>query len=190
VTLRREPSLKTLSAAFAVVLALAACSDQDPAPEPAPEPPASVPAPAPDPEAPVVDPLDALAPEVRATRDALLAAASASDWDAIGALIPDGFSSSFGGEEDHVAYYRSLDTDVAAVIVDLLEGPFAQDGDLTVWPDLHARAPFDIDDEERGALEEVYGAENVQDWIAAGAYLGWRIGIAADGEWIFLIAGD
>jgi hypothetical protein len=124
------------------------------------------------------------------TRDALLAAAMASDWDAIGALIPAEFSSSFGGDSDHVAYYRSLDTDVPAEIVELLDGPFAQAGDLTVWPDLHVRSPFEIDDEERGALEEAYGAGNVQSWIDAGAYLGWRIGIDADGEWAFLIAGD
>jgi hypothetical protein len=196
VTLRREPSLKTLSAAFAVVLALAACSDQGAAPEPAPEP-APAPAPGPEPEPPVVDPLDALDPEVRATRDALLAAARTSDWDAIGASIPTEtmFTSNFGGDEDHVAFYRGLATgtpatDIPAVIVELLEGPFAQVGEVTVWPDLHARVPFEIDDEERGALEEVYGAEDVRGWIEVGAYLGWRIGITADGEWIFLVAGD
>lgn len=127
VILRREPSLKTLSAAFAVVLALAAGSDRGTASEPASTPPA--PAPTTEPEAAIVDPLNALAPEVRTTR-----------------------------------------------------------GD--VWPDLDARVPFEIDDEERGALEAMYGAEDVRGWISEGAYLGWRIGIDAEGVWVFLIAGD
>jgi hypothetical protein len=189
-THRGEPPLARLTAVFAIVVAMAACTETAPAPAPDPVP-APAPAPAPPAPAPSPGPVDALPPAVAATRDAILAAAQADDWDAIAALIPaEDFSSNFGGEEDHVAFYRSLDQDVLAVIVGLLEGPFGTVGTDTVWPDLHARDPFVITDEERPALEERYGADFLANWEAAGSYMGWRLGIGEDGAWKFLVAGD
>ena len=199
-TLREDPPLARLSAVFAIVVAMAACADTAPsAPEePAAPPAVEEPAPAPDaaPE-PAPDPLDALTPEARATRDALLAAARADDWDAVAALIPTDtmFTSNYGGETDHVAYYRGLDEDVLAEVVLLLEAPFdfvgdIQAGEVFVWPELHARIPFAVRDDERSALAERYGAAAIAEWEAAGAYLGWRIGITRDGDWLFLVAGD
>jgi hypothetical protein len=125
-------------------------------------------------------------------RVALLAAAVAGDWDAIGALLPtDGqFTSSFGGETDHIAFYRSLEQDLTSEIVALLEGPFAQNDDFFIWPDLHVRVPFAIGDDERAESEARYGAEALEQWEGAGAYLGWRIGITSTGDWRFFVAGD
>lgn len=199
-TLREDPPLARLSAVFAIVVAMAACADTAPsAPEePAAPPAVEEPAPAPDaaPE-PAPDPLDALTPEARATRDALLAAARADDWDAVAALIPTDtmFTSNYGGETDHVAYYRGLDEDVLAEVVLLLDAPFdyvgdIQAGEVFVWPELHARVPFTIGEDERASLAERYGADAIAEWEAAGAYLGWRIGITTDGEWLFLVSGD
>jgi hypothetical protein len=129
---------------------------------------------------------------VLATRAALLEAARAGDWDAVGALIPTDtpFNSNFAGEADHIAYYRSLETDVFAEIVALLDDPFVTLDDITVWPELYARVPFAFGSDEREELEERFGAERLAEWEGAGEYLGWRIGILASGEWIFLIAGD
>jgi hypothetical protein len=193
---RGEPPLARLSAVFAVVVAMAACADTAPAPLPEPTP---VPAPAPDASAgdeavpePEPDPLAALTAEALATRDALLEAARVDDWDVVGALIPSDtlFTSNYGGDDEHVAYYRSLDEDVLAEIVLLLEGDFAQLDDITVWPELYARVPFAFGADERATLETRYGADALAEWEAAGTYLGWRIGITDAGEWIFLVAGD
>jgi hypothetical protein len=194
VTYRGEPPLARLSAVFAVVVAMAACSETAvaPAPEPVPAP-APAPAPAPEPApVPEPDPLEALPEDVLATRSALLDAARAEDWDAIEALIPTDalFTSVIDGDDDHVAYYRSLETDVLAHVVELLEGPFAVLDDITVWPELHARVPFAFGADEREDLEDRFGAERLAEWEDAGAYLGWRIGIIETGEWIFLVAGD
>ena len=191
---RGEPPLARLTAVFAVVVAMAACSDTALTPEPEPAP-APAPAPAPDPEptpVPEPDPLDSLPAEVLATRAALLSAAEARDWDALGALIPTDtlFNSNFAGEADHIAYYRSLDTDVFAEIVALLDDPFVTLDDITAWPELYARVPFAFGPDERADLEARYGADRIADWEAAGSYLGWRLGITAEGEWIFLVAGD
>jgi hypothetical protein len=193
---RGEPPLARLAAVFALVVAMAACSDTSSVPDPAPAPapaPAPVPQPAPSPApAPAPDPLAALPEEVRATRAALLAAAQAGDWDAVGSLIPTDvpFTSNYGGESDHVAFYRALDTDLLAEVVALLEGPFGQVSDVVVWPELHSRVPFAFGADERTELEGRFGAEALATWEAAGAYLGWRIGITEAGEWIFLVAGD
>ena len=193
-TYRGEPPLTRLTAVFAIVIAMAACSETAtaPLPEPAPAPtPAPAPAPAPAP-VPEPDPLTSLPEAVLATRAALLAAAEAGDWDALGALIPTDtlFNSNFGGETDHLAYYRSLDTDVLAEIVALLDDPFVTLDDITVWPELYARVPFAFGSDERAGLEARYGANRLAEWEGAGEYLGWRLGITADGEWIFFVAGD
>lgn len=174
---------------LAAALGLSACGDDgDPVAE------------APVIEAPVGDDEDAAGPvdedlpaPAARTRDALRAAAAAGDWDAVGALLPDdadAFTASFGGTDDPIALYRGLPEDVLGEVVALLDGPSARLGDLTVWPDLHARTPFVITDAERPGLEARYGAEAVRGWEAAGAYLGWRIGIQDDGTWRFLVAGD
>lgn len=191
-THRGEPPLARLTAVFAIVVAMAACSDTatTPAPDPAPAP---APAPAPDPApAPEPDPLDDLTPAAAQTRLALLVAARDGDWDAIAELVPEDtlFTSNFSGESDHIAYYRDVEGDLTEEIVALLEGPFAQLDDIVVWPELHARVPFEIADDERAELEQRYGAERLEQWEGAGSYLGWRIGITDSGEWIFLVAGD
>jgi hypothetical protein len=135
---------------------------------------------------------DRLTETAEATRLALLAAARAADWDALARHLPgEDFAASFGGSSDPIAYYRSHPDDIMAVIIRLLEGDRGRVGvRLTVWPELHARDPFTILPEERADLVSVYGEGVVANWEAAGAYLGWRLGIDDDGTWRFLIAGD
>ena len=138
-------------------------------------------------------PTEGLTPAAAATRDALRAAAAAGDWEAVATLLPadpEGFTASFGGADDPIAFYRALPEDLLPEVVALLDGPSARLGDLTVWPELHARTPFAVADEERAGLEGRFGAEAVRTWEEAGAYLGWRIGIQDDGTWRFLVAGD
>lgn len=201
--IREDPPLARLSAVFALVVALAACADTAPEPEAAPAPEAAVEAPAddasdaaaPDADAepePEPDPLASLSSEALATREALLAAATAEDLDAVGALIPTEtlFTSNYGGEDGHVAYYEALEADVLAEAVALLEGDFVQLDDITVWPAVYARVPFAVADDERAELEARFGAEALAGWEEAGSYLGWRIGITDDGDWIFLVSGD
>ncbi|MEY3020052.1 MAG: hypothetical protein RLZZ272_1036 [Actinomycetota bacterium] len=185
---RPQTALKAATAALALLLG--ACGGGEDAPPAAGTPTIEVPAEGTAPEAPE-DP--ALPPAAATTRDGLSSAAASGDWDAVAALLPEdpeAFTATFGGTDDPIAHYRSLPEDVLAELVLLLDGPSARLGDLTVWPDLHARTPFGITEEERGALEARYGAEALRDWETAGAYLGWRVGIQDDGTWRFLVAGD
>lgn len=195
-TRTRTRSRTLVTTMFAAVIAMSACSDTTSETVTGP-PPAPSPAPAPDttpdaPPAPESDPLESLPAGVLTTRDALLVAARAGDWGAVGALIPSDtlFTSDFGGDTDHIAVYRAAGTDLLAEIEALLEGAFATLDDITVWPELYARVPFTAGADERAALEERFGADRLAEWEAAGAYLGWRLGITDAGEWIFLVEGD
>jgi hypothetical protein len=131
-------------------------------------------------------------PAVRATQRALTEAVRAQDWDAIAALLPaDGrFTAGFGAPEDPIAYYRALARDPLAEWLVVLTQPAGRVGDLTVWPELHARDPFVIGDAERSRLDAAFGAEFLRTWEGAGSYLGWRAGFDADGTWRFMVAGD
>jgi hypothetical protein len=129
---------------------------------------------------------------VLATHAALLAAARAGDWDAIAAQLPsDGrFTASHGAGDDPIAYYRSLPRDPLPDLVTILEAPSGRLEGMFVWPDVHARVPFTVDEAERAELDAHYGAGSITAWVEQGSYTGWRVGIAPDGTWRFLVAGD
>lgn len=104
---------------------------------------------------------------VTETAAAIRAAAQARDWDAVDRLIPSsGFTSNFGGETDHVAYYQQEEAngiDVLGTLAGLLAEPATPgEGGIWVWP--------------REYLQE--------------GYLGYRVGITDDGTWLFYVAGD
>jgi hypothetical protein len=140
---------------------------QEPRGRPAPTPttsPSASPRPSPSPS-PAPSP-SALGPgaAVLETRDALLAAAAARSYDQLEALLPsDGeFTSSFGGETDHIAYYQRQEVNGVDIFGELAaalnQQPQDQGPGPWVW----------------GPLEE----------------LGWRAGIEDDGTWRFFVAGD
>lgn len=136
-------------------------------PEPAGPLPSPSPAPASEPATAPTEPVGEAPGAVTQTAAAIRAAAQARDWDAVGALIPSsGFTSNFGGQTDHIAFYRQEEAngiDVLGTLVGLLAEPAAQgEGGLWVWP-----------------------REFLQD-----GYLGYRVGIAEDGTWRFYVAGD
>ncbi|CAN5219263.1 hypothetical protein BH23ACT9_BH23ACT9_11190 [soil metagenome] len=120
---------------------------------------------------PTVPPVDAAGPApaaVTMTASAIRSAAQAGDYEAIAALIPaSGFTSNFGGQSDHIAFYRAEEAngiDVLGTLSTLLaaEGS-TTDGSLWVWPDVYLTDP---------------------------EYLGYRVGVASDGTWQFYVAGD
>ena len=60
-----------------------------------------------------------------------------------------------------------------------------------MWP-----AAFGYDDWQsvpepaRDELRGLYGPQDLAGFEQFGAYAGYRVGIAADGEWLFFVAGD
>jgi hypothetical protein len=134
---------------------------------------------------------------VAATRDAVLAAANARDWDALAALIDEArFRYSFGGpvEGGAVAYWQKLERTTAERPLDalaaILRMPYVLSRGIYVWPFAYAAPPGELTAYERELLAPIADAETIRGWAEAGGYYGWRAGIEPDGTWVFYVAGD
>lgn len=138
---------------------------------------------------------EVLPQSVLAKAHLVMAAARACDYQALGELTGDTFTSSFGGSDDPVAYWRDLEASgepVTAFIVevltlshDLME---IADPDIYVWP---AVAGDDATDADWDEARSLYTDEEIDQMRELGSgYLGWRLGIDAGGSWVFFVAGD
>ena len=207
-------------AALAAVALLAACGDADDmqvSPAPASPPPAAEPAPAPEPAPPYgtappsepapppaeppaaedeADPAGTLPAAVEKTREAIVRAARARDYEGLEALLdPASFSYSFGEDGDPVGYWRELeDLGEVPILGDFLPGVLAMQwglqDDVYVWPAAHAKAPSEWSELDRRDLRTFYTDEEIASFEQAGGYYGWRAGIRVDGTWLFFVAGD
>lgn len=146
-----------------------------------------------------------LPPAAADLREALYDAAVACDHGRLEALATRGqrpFTFSFGaGEGDApAAYWQMLERDEPGsrplwYLAQLLRLPHGQvetkgSGVLIVWPRAAAsERPTDAEYEEL-ADAGLYGAAETASFRELGGYVGWRVGITPDGEWIFFVAGD
>jgi hypothetical protein len=142
------------------------------------------------------EPKLAIPGSVAETREAILAAAQAQDWEALRALIPDeGFTFSFSGESDPIRYWKRLESEGhVPVIGDILPAvlgtePGFQRG-VFVWPAQATEEPARWDEADIEALTAIHAEEDVRGFQEAGLYYGWRVGIDRDGTWMFFVSGD
>ena len=147
-------------------------------------------------ESGVSEPELALPGRVVETRDAILAAAQTRDFEDLRALIPDeGFTFSFGGDTNPIAYWKRLESEGhEPVIGDILPMVLGTepgfDRGVFVWPAQAVEDPLEWDERDIEALTAIHAEEDVRSFQDAGLYLGWRVGIDRDGTWIFFVAGD
>lgn len=139
----------------------------------------------------------------RETRDDLVRSAVACDFAALGAMTGDDFvyaiddptqmgPAGWWARSEHVFGDPVLDW-----LVDLLSRPGTPtlvDGEEAfVWPAAAVLTPADLAD-SRQAQDELaamgYSTDEIERLIAGDPYVGWRTGIAADGRWLFHLAGD
>ena len=137
-----------------------------------------------------------LTPEVVKKRDAIVSAAKSFDYERLETLVdPKHFTYSFGESGDPVGYWRRLEEEGHVPILGdhlpvVFSAPYARKQDTFVWPSAHARSPSKWTEEDRQWLKNLYTEEEIQQFEKAGAYLGYRAGIRADGTWLFFVAGD
>ncbi len=123
------------------------------------------------------------------------------------ALTADDFTASFGGG-DPASIWETGEAEGDAPLrrlVDILTLPYAtidgadpgagsgSDDDelIYVWPSAHAYESWaDVPRTDRQALLAVYTQGDLDDFEAAGTYLGHRVGITESGDWIFFVSGD
>ena len=139
--------------------------------------------------------VEGVPPAVADTATALYEAAVDRDWAQMEALLPeDGqFTSNYGGAEDHIGYYQQAEAsgeDVFGALKAVLSLPSAEQGDLHVWPFAHVRDPNSLSSAELEQLGAHFPQEQIDSWMEAGSYLGWRVAIDEDGAWRYFVAGD
>jgi hypothetical protein len=132
-------------------------------------------------------------PEAVATaRDGIASAAIACDWDRLAEYAVPDFVSSFGGGD----FGDMLSTVAMEVLLPLLNTPYgivdSGESRIFVWPSAFAYETWDeVPDEDLQALDSIYKEDLYEIMIPSSeSYLGWRIGITEQGEWLYFVAGD
>jgi hypothetical protein len=126
-------------------------------------------------------------------RRRIIAAAVACDYVALERLGHErgqGFSFSFGPATDAVAYWREHEAhgeQVLARLVRVLDLPSAHNGVMYAWPSVYRTHP---DAGDWGVLAGLYPKEDLHHWQEQHNYLGLRVGIQEDGDWMFAVSGD
>lgn len=128
---------------------------------------------------------------VAATRAAIVRAAVACDYAALDSLAGDeGFTYSFGNGVSAGDYWRDAEARNGQplwYLVQTLALPwFRPDSSLYAWPSVFTDEPTE---EDWAMLEGIYSADEIAAYREIG-FIGWRAGIAPDGEWRFFVAGD
>jgi len=131
----------------------------------------------------------ALPDAVEETRRGLLEAAQSGDVEALEPFVTDRLSYSFGGpvEGGAIEYFKQLEAqgqDPLGTLAKLLQLPYTLAQGNYVWPWVYTVQATDLTDYEKQLLGEF------ADDFAGQTYLGYRVGIAPDGTWIFFVAGD
>lgn len=131
---------------------------------------------------------------VARTRAAILAAATAQDYDALEPLVDaEIFLSDAGFGVDPVAYWRDLGTAPLEAMAVLLALPHTvretNEGTLYQWPRFTADSdPADMSAAERDALTTLLGESGLAaSFQAETGYVAPRLGVLADGTWWFFI---
>ncbi|WP_240356090.1 hypothetical protein [Myxococcus eversor] len=133
---------------------------------------------------------------VQSMRERIMAAARACDYAELAKLVDEKGKSvrfSFGDGDDAVAYWKEQEAQgepALARIVQVLELPYAKEGDIYYWPWLHVtglKTPQD-----RKALAGIYSDAELKGMQEAfdDAYVGLRVGISKTGDWQLAVSGD
>ena len=143
---------------------------------------------------------------VAETRIEIIEAAVECDYRALGALAiaaEDFFSYSFGDQAgDPGAFWRDRERDAKRLgeetseymryLVQTLQLPYCEergpDGKhYFVWPRVHCN---DRTAEDWSDLEGLYPPAHIEQMRTGDSFLGFRVGILDDGDWVYFIAGD
>ncbi|MEB3222383.1 MAG: hypothetical protein VKS61_09930 [Candidatus Sericytochromatia bacterium] len=124
---------------------------------------------------------------------AIMAAARDCDFERLERLGREGrpgFSFTFGGDRSAAALWRGQERAggrFAERLIRLLRLDFGRSGSTWVWPAAFSQTATEADWE---ALLPIFGRAQVVTWRDYEGYTGLRVGIAADGDWLYAIEGD
>lgn len=140
---------------------------------------------------------DSLPEAVEEKRQAIAQAAKERDYEKLAALASkESFNYSFGGPyEGGFAEYLKLEekntgVDIFDRITKILSMPYYKQENVYAWPNIFGVNAADWSEDDLAALREIATDKEIESYKTNGSYLGWRIGIREDGEWLFFVAGD
>jgi hypothetical protein len=135
-------------------------------------------------------------------RAAIWDAAVECDWEQLQRLLGPSFAYFYGGQDDSIdapiQHWQHLEEgegeDPIRFLADLLNQPFGTIENegiaYYVWPSVHTKPWEDVTDAEKESLRPIFDEAEFADFEAFGAYFHYRIGILANGDWVYFIAGD
>lgn len=130
-----------------------------------------------------------------ATYRAIVDAAVACDFDALAVAAGDAITLSFGGHDDVAEFLATAEyeygDELLRILVQLLtmEPGYRIDFATWVWPTFWGDDSATPTAEQKAAIEAIYGVP-FDEILVEGWYLDHRVGIDADGEWLYFVAGD
>lgn len=141
---------------------------------------------------------------VKRMRELIMDASRTGDLEALRPLLGSGNNVtqlSFGDfDGDPIEYLRSGSGDaegheMAAILLEVMEAGYVVFGEgtvdeLYVWPYFYAIALESLTPKQRVELFKLVTAGDYEDMLSFGAYIFFRVGITAQGRWIFFVAGD
>ena len=138
--------------------------------------------------------------EAYTTREVIVAAAVACDYQALAALADDEyFAYDLGVAGNPADYWQDQEEGQTGTplsfLVETLNLPFARveaEGYVSyVWPAAYAAATWaDVPASEQAALTALYGADISQDWTDHGQFDHYRAAIDFQGTWIVFMTGS
>ena len=147
---------------------------------------------------------DILPMPVKRMRELIMDASRTGDLEALRPLLGNGANItqlSFGDVGgDPIEYLRSGSGDaegheMAAILLEVMEAGYVvfDEGtpdELYVWPYFTAIALESLTPKQRVELFKLVTAGDYEDMLSFGAYIFFRVGITAQGRWLFFVAGD
>jgi hypothetical protein len=149
--------------------------------------------------------VEGLPPEVRDTWGAILDAASACDYEKLETLAlagQSGFSYSYGVDGSPAKFWAAREKEAAnkdkptseymRYLVSVIQLPYCEedgpDGKhYFVWPRAHCSARTHADWQQ---LKGLYTQDQIDQMELGDLYVGFRVGILENGDWVYFIAGD
>ncbi|WP_226994241.1 hypothetical protein [Myxococcus hansupus] len=135
-----------------------------------------------------------LPPAAESMRQRIIAAAVACDYAALNTLADENGKAvrfSYGGDTDAGDYWRKSEKNGnpdLARIVQVLNLPYAKEGNLYFWPAVHVTGAKS--DKDWAAISGIYSDAEVRGMKDQGGYLGLRVGITPEGDWQLAVSGD
>lgn len=143
-------------------------------------------------------PQEGLPDAVAKIRGQIIEAAASCAYERLEVLAGEEFTYSFGGGDDFVGFLRRGEDSAPRplrYLVELLDRPYGtvevQGQTQYVWPSAFASDSWDeVPAADREALTPLYHEDDFARFAQLGGYTGYRVGISADGRWLFFVAGD